>query len=80
MQAARVASSRARERDGWPVLGRGRSDIVVAGALVVRQLSHRFRSGGLVCSTQGLRYGLARLAAAGGGQPAREEGPDAQKA
>jgi exopolyphosphatase/pppGpp-phosphohydrolase len=45
------------------VLGRGRSDIVVAGTVVIRQLARRFRSTGLVCSTHGLRYGLARLAA-----------------
>jgi exopolyphosphatase/guanosine-5'-triphosphate,3'-diphosphate pyrophosphatase len=60
----RVASSSEAERSHWPILGRGRSDIVVAGALAVRQLAERFRPRGLICSTQGLRYGLARLAAA----------------
>ena len=42
--------------------GDGRADIVVAGALVVSMLVDRFPSSGLVCSTQGLRYGLVRLA------------------
>ena len=59
----RVVASTEEERGAWPVLGRGRSDIIVAGVLVIRQLARRFRSSGLVCSTQGLRYGLARLAA-----------------
>ena len=60
----RVASSTGRSREDWPVMGTGRSDILVAGVMVVRQLAERFRSRGLLCSTQGLRYGLARLAAA----------------
>jgi hypothetical protein len=34
-------------------LGRGRADIVVAGALAVRCWPHRFRSRSLLCSTQG---------------------------
>ena len=59
----RVSSSTEEVRSGWPILGSGRSDIVVAGAIVVGLLAERFRSRGLVCSTQGLRYGLARLAA-----------------
>lgn len=59
----RVTDSTAGIRGDWPVLGTGRSDIVVAGALVVSLIAARFRSRGLVCSTQGLRYGLARLAA-----------------
>lgn len=67
----RVAASTEEERGTWPILGRGRSDIIVAGVLVVRQLARRFRSGGLVCSTQGLRYGLARLAAAEAAEPQR---------
>jgi exopolyphosphatase / guanosine-5'-triphosphate,3'-diphosphate pyrophosphatase len=50
-------------RGSWPVMGEGRADIVAAGALVVEELVGRFPSGGLVCSTQGLRFGLARLAA-----------------
>lgn len=62
----RVAGSTEQERAGWSVLGHGRSDIVAAGALVVRSLVRRFRSPGLTCSTQGLRYGLARLAATEG--------------
>ena len=69
----RVATSTEEGRSGWPVLGRGRSDIVVAGALVVRLLAERFRSRGLVCSTQGLRYGLARLAAAEAGRRSSQD-------
>jgi exopolyphosphatase/guanosine-5'-triphosphate,3'-diphosphate pyrophosphatase len=69
----KVVGSTEEGRSGWPVLGRGRSDIVVAGALVVGLLAERFRSRGLVCSTQGLRYGLARLAASEAGQsPSRD--------
>jgi exopolyphosphatase/guanosine-5'-triphosphate,3'-diphosphate pyrophosphatase len=70
----RVTLSTEDGRSQWPVLGRGRSDIVVAGALVVSLLAARFRSRGLVCSTQGLRYGLARLAAAEAGGRSRGEG------
>jgi exopolyphosphatase/pppGpp-phosphohydrolase len=44
------------------VLGSGRADIVVAGAQVVLLLARRFRSRGLICSTRGLRYALARMA------------------
>ena len=58
----RVVSSTHEGRGEWPVMGHGRADIVVAGALVVGLLAERFQSRGLVCSTQGLRYGLARLA------------------
>jgi exopolyphosphatase/guanosine-5'-triphosphate,3'-diphosphate pyrophosphatase len=58
-----IVQSTARERGSWPIMGEGRADIVVAGALVVRELAHRFPGPGLVCSTQGLRYALARLAA-----------------
>jgi len=59
----RIRSSTHEERRSWPVMGEGRADIVVAGALVVGLLAERFPSPALVCSTQGLRYGLARLAA-----------------
>ncbi len=59
----RVVHASPDERSGWPVMGEGRADIVAAGALVVSVLTERFPSQGLVCSTQGLRYGLARLAA-----------------
>ena len=62
----RVAASTDTDRAGWGVMGQGRSDIVIAGALVIRRLARRFRSAGLVCSTHGLRYGLARLAASEG--------------
>lgn len=72
----RVASSTEESRSRWPVLGSGRSDIVVAGAIVVGLLAERFRSRGLVCSTQGLRYGLARLAAAEAGR-GPGQGPEA---
>jgi len=51
------------ERIGLPAMGEGRADIVIAGALAVDELAERFPSPSLVCSTQGLRYGLARLAA-----------------
>ncbi len=59
----RLIQTSQEERRSWPAMGEGRADIVVAGALVVRVLAERFPSGGLVCSTQGLRYGLARIAA-----------------
>ena len=59
----RLARSTEAERRTWSVMGSGRADIVAAGALVVRMLVRRFHSRGLICSTQGLRYGLARLAA-----------------
>jgi exopolyphosphatase/guanosine-5'-triphosphate,3'-diphosphate pyrophosphatase len=51
------------ERKILPAMGDGRADIVVAGCLVVGMIAERFPSSGLVCSTQGLRYGLARMAA-----------------
>lgn len=58
----RLAGSTEGDRRRMTVLGKGRADIVVAGALVVRILARRFRSRGLICSTRGLRYGLVRLA------------------
>ena len=68
----RLVRSTQAERRSWAVVGEGRADIVVAGALVVSLIVERFPSLGLVCSTQGLRYGLARLAAeeAGAGRAA----------
>jgi len=51
------------ERRNWPAMGEGRADIVIAGAQVVKALFARFVTGALICSTQGLRYGLARMAA-----------------
>jgi exopolyphosphatase/guanosine-5'-triphosphate,3'-diphosphate pyrophosphatase len=57
-----VRSSQA-ERRSMPIMGEGRADIVGTGALVVEGLLERFQAPGLLCSTQGLRYGLARLAA-----------------
>jgi exopolyphosphatase/guanosine-5'-triphosphate,3'-diphosphate pyrophosphatase len=59
----RIVRSRQDERRLLPIVGEGRADIVAAGAKVVALLFERFPSAGLVCSTQGLRYGLVRLAA-----------------
>jgi len=59
----RLRASTHGERMALPAMGEGRADIVIAGALVVELLCDRFPSLGLVCSTQGLRYALARLAA-----------------
>jgi exopolyphosphatase / guanosine-5'-triphosphate,3'-diphosphate pyrophosphatase len=59
----RLTRSCHRDRRGFSTVGEGRADIVVAGALVVALLFGRFPSSGLVCSTQGLRYGLVRMAA-----------------
>ncbi len=76
----RLSRSTEDERRRWPAMGEGRADIVIAGALVVRSLIERFPSNALVCSTQGLRYGLARLAAeesvALGAMPAPAPTPD----
>jgi len=60
-----IERSTDRERRLWPAMGEGRADIVVAGCRVVHALVRRFPSTALTCSTQGLRYGLARMAAAG---------------
>ena len=57
-----MAGATEDERRQWTVMGAGRSDIIVAGVLVVGRIAARFPSRGLVCSTQGLRFGLARLA------------------
>jgi exopolyphosphatase/guanosine-5'-triphosphate,3'-diphosphate pyrophosphatase len=67
----RIVHTTQADRRTWPAMGEGRADIVVAGALVVKHLADRFPSVGLVCSTQGLRFGLARMAAeeAAGGRP-----------
>ena len=59
----RLVQARHDERRVLPVVGEGRADIVAAGALIVAELVERFPSAGLVCSTQGLRYGLVRMAA-----------------
>ena len=58
-----LVRSTQEERRKLPIMGDGRADIIGAGALVVEALMERFAAPGLVCSTQGLRYGLARLAA-----------------
>jgi len=60
---ARLTTSDHDTRRRLPVMGDGRADIVVAGALVVDELFARFPSVALVCSTRGLRYALVRLAA-----------------
>ena len=59
----RLVGASHEQRLSLSVMGEGRADIVVAGALVVRELAARFPAPGLMCSTRGLRYGLARLAA-----------------
>lgn len=59
----RIVRSSQAERRAMPIMGEGRADIVGTGALVVEGLLERFQAPGLLCSTQGLRYGLARLAA-----------------
>jgi exopolyphosphatase/guanosine-5'-triphosphate,3'-diphosphate pyrophosphatase len=59
----RLVRSTQAERRAMPVIGEGRADIVGTGALVVEGLVNRFQAPGLLCSTQGLRYGVARLAA-----------------
>jgi exopolyphosphatase / guanosine-5'-triphosphate,3'-diphosphate pyrophosphatase len=59
----RLSRSRHEDRVGFSTVVEGRADIVVAGALVVALLFERFPSPALVCSTQGLRYGLVREAA-----------------
>jgi len=59
----RIGRTTQAERRAWPAMGEGRADIVVAGAIAVSLLVERFGAHGLVCSTQGLRYGLARVAA-----------------
>jgi exopolyphosphatase/guanosine-5'-triphosphate,3'-diphosphate pyrophosphatase len=65
----RLAFTRHDQRRAWPLVGEGRADIVVAGAAVVNLLLERFPAPALTCSTQGLRYGLARLAAEEAGLP-----------
>jgi exopolyphosphatase/guanosine-5'-triphosphate,3'-diphosphate pyrophosphatase len=74
----RIVRASLAERREMPVMGEGRADIVGSGALVVEGLLERFQAPGLVCSTQGLRYGLARLAAEEWRQAlAPEPGPEA---
>jgi exopolyphosphatase/guanosine-5'-triphosphate,3'-diphosphate pyrophosphatase len=68
----RLCRSTEEARRRWPAMGDGRADIVIAGARVVRLLMRRFPSEALVCSTQGLRYGLARLAAQEAAADARQ--------
>jgi len=58
-----LMSSTVGERRARATVGDGRADILAAGAGVVAEICRRFPSPGLICSTQGLRYGLARLAA-----------------
>ena len=61
--STRLLSASTSARRKWPAMGEGRADIIAAGVLVVNQLVERFPAPALHCSTQGLRYGLARLAA-----------------
>ncbi len=61
--STRLLSVSTSARRKWPAMGEGRADIISAGVLVVGQLVERFPAPALHCSTQGLRYGLARLAA-----------------
>ena len=68
----RLIEASHEERRRLTVMGEGRADIVVAGALAVAELAARFPSPGLLCSTRGLRYGLARLAAIEAAEGARE--------
>ena len=73
--AVRLVRTSEAERRAMTVLGSGRADIVVAGAQVVLLLARRFRSRGLICSTRGLRYALARMAVDEGA-----EGPEGGRA
>jgi exopolyphosphatase/guanosine-5'-triphosphate,3'-diphosphate pyrophosphatase len=59
----RIVGLSREERRKLPIMGEGRADIIGAGCLVVEALMQRFKAPGLVASTQGLRYGLVRLAA-----------------
>jgi len=68
----RLCRSTEEARRRWPAMGEGRADIVIAGARVVQLLIRRFPTEALVCSTQGLRYGLARLAAQEAAADARQ--------
>lgn len=78
---ARLRDLRHDQRMALPAMGEGRADIVIAGALVVELLAARFPSVGLVCSTQGLRYALARLAAEEASElPASGITPDSESA
>ena len=58
----RLTLLRHQDRRGLSIVGEGRADIVGAGAQVVALLFERFPAPALVCSTQGLRYGLVRMA------------------
>lgn len=60
---AQLVHSSHQKRRELPIMGEGRADIIGAGALAVEALLDRFQAPGLVCSTQGLRYALVRLAA-----------------
>jgi exopolyphosphatase/guanosine-5'-triphosphate,3'-diphosphate pyrophosphatase len=71
----RIVGATHEERMCLPVMGEGRADIVAAGALAVGVIAERFPSAGLVCSTQGLRYGLALFAAEEAAPGIAEAGP-----
>lgn len=55
------------EREVLHAVGEGRADIIVAGCAVVSAVLKRSGMPGLVVSTQGLRYALARRLAEAGG-------------
>jgi len=74
----RLSAMTQAERRQLPVMGEGRADIVVAGAVVVDAIASRFPSASLLCSTRGLRYALARVAAEeSGGEDGRPSGSGA---
>jgi len=56
----RLARMPRAEREGMAAIGAGRADIIVAGCSVVREVIRRSGLPGLLVSTQGLRYSLAR--------------------
>jgi exopolyphosphatase/guanosine-5'-triphosphate,3'-diphosphate pyrophosphatase len=68
------------EREGLHAVGEGRADIIVAGCVVLEAVLERSAVSGIIVSTQGLRYALARRLAeigppaspiSGGGPPRR---------
>ena len=71
----RLRAANHDQRMALPAMGEGRADIVIAGALAIELILDRFPSFGLVCSTQGLRYALARLAAEEAVAEAARTGP-----
>lgn len=62
----RLAGMTRDERESLAAVGAGRADIIVAGCAVVLEVIRLSRLPGLVVSTQGLRYALARRMASQG--------------